>query len=186
MNAIHRQGDKLRDSANRDRRDDKPIEERVYRLVAQCAGKLEAGLNRLLRPYNLTTATYDILRILEVSQDVEQSCGDISTQLVAKVPDMTRLLDRLERLNYVERKRSEEDRRVITVRITRHAQEMLEATKELVHNFYIRELGHLGGAKLQEISELLGVLLDTPEMPSGPGTGLTAEHAPDGAIASEG
>lgn len=186
MNAIHRQGDKLRGSANRDRRDDKPIEERVYRLVAKCAGKLEAGLNRLLRPYNLTTATYDILRILEVSQDLEQSCGDISTQLVAKVPDMTRLLDRLERLNYVERKRSEEDRRVITVRITRQAQEMLEATKKSVHNFYIRELGHLGGAKLQEISELLGVLLDAPEIPSGPGSGLTAEHAPDGAIASEG
>lgn len=186
MNAIHRQGDKLRGSANRDRRDDKPIEERVYRLVAKCAGKLEAELNRLLRPYNLTTATYDILRILEVSQDLEQSCGDISTQLVAKVPDMTRLLDRLERLNYVERKRSEEDRRVITVRITRQAQEMLEATKKSVRNFYIRELGHLGGAKLQEISELLGVLLDTPEMPSGPGTGFTAEHAPDGAIASEG
>lgn len=143
---------------------DQPIEETVYRLLAKCAGKLEAELNRLLRQYELTTATYDILRILQAADSTGQSCGDISTQLIAEVPDMTRLLDRLDRLGYVGRKRSTEDRRVITVSITDEARQVLSMLSEQVRDFYIRELGHLGSDKLEEFASLLGVLLGAEKL----------------------
>ncbi len=143
---------------------DQPIEETVYRLLAKCAGKLEAELNRLLRQYDLTTATYDILRILQSADSTGQSCGDISTQLIAEVPDMTRLLDRLDRLGYVARKRSTEDRRVITVSITDEAKRVLSVLSLQVRDFYIRELGHLGSEKLGEFASLLGLLLGAEKL----------------------
>ena len=76
-------------------------EQGAFFQVVRAASRLEAELNRLLRPFDLTTATLTILSILDRSTGEGLSCGDIAAQLIAEVPDMTRLLDRLERLEYV-------------------------------------------------------------------------------------
>lgn len=157
-----------------------PVEQLAYKLLAKCAAKLDAELNRLFRPYELTSATYGILTILESSGDVGQSCGDISTQLVAEVPDMTRLLDRLERLDYVKRERSTADRRMIKVTITPKAKDVLGLLRQPVRDFHIRHLGHLGGRKLTELAELLNLLLGPEQSIGAPMTSesLSPGHAP--------
>jgi DNA-binding MarR family transcriptional regulator len=157
-----------------------PIEQVAYKLLAKCAAKFDAELNRLFRPYELTSATYGILTVLEGAGDVGQSCGDISTQLVAEVPDMTRLLDRLERLDYVKRERSTADRRMIKVTITAKAKNVLDIVRQPVRDFHIRHLGHLGGRKLGELAELLNLLLG-PEQSIGTAISsesLSSGHAP--------
>lgn len=157
-----------------------PIEQITYKLLAKCAARLDAELNRLFRPYELTSATYGILMVLENSGEVGQSCGDISTQLVAEVPDMTRLLDRLERLDYVRRERSTADRRMIKVTITDKAKSVLELLRQPVRDFHIRHLGHLGGRKLNELAELLNLLLG-PEQSTGTSIAtdsMSSRHAP--------
>ena len=74
------------------------IEQVTFNLLVRAASKLDAELNRVLRPLDLTSATYSILKVLRSAGGAGRSCGDISEQLTAQVPDMTRLLDRLERL----------------------------------------------------------------------------------------
>ena len=89
------------------------LEESSYTLLVKAASRLEAELNRVLRPMDLTAATYNILRILRGAGSAGSSCGEISDQLIAEVPDMTRLLDRLEKLGYICRERSQVDRRMV-------------------------------------------------------------------------
>lgn len=136
------------------------IEQVTFVHLVRAASKLDAELNRVLRPLELTSATYNILKVLRSAGGGGRSCGDISEQLIAQVPDMTRLLDRLERLGYVSRERSSLDRRMVKVSITDKGREVLESLKGAVGDCHIRQLGHLGAEKLGVLSELLRVVLD--------------------------
>jgi DNA-binding MarR family transcriptional regulator len=136
-----------------------PIEQASYTLLVKTAARLEAELNRALRGMDLTSATFNILRILESAGQNGQSCGDISEQLIAEVPDMTRLLDRLERLGYIVRERSSVDRRMVRVTISEKGRTSLESLRESVRDCHVRQLGHLGQAKLLELNSLLKVIL---------------------------
>jgi DNA-binding MarR family transcriptional regulator len=139
-----------------------PIEQSTYALIVRVAARLEAELNRVFRPFDLTAATYNILLVLQGAGGSGRSCGDISDQLIAEVPDMTRLLDRLERLGYVARERSSVDRRMVKVTITEKGAAILDGLREPVRDCHIRQLGHLGEAKLSELAGLLRVVLNRP------------------------
>lgn len=139
-----------------------PIEQASYTLLVKAASRLEADLNRVLRSMDLTSATFNILRVLEAAGSSGASCGDVSEQLIAEVPDMTRLLDRLERLEYIARERSNVDRRMVRVTITPKGTAVLESLKVAVRDCHVRQLGHLGQTKLNELGVLLKVILGSP------------------------
>ncbi len=145
--------------------DAEPIEQQTYTLLVRAATRLEAELNRVFRPVDLTAATYNILLVLQGTGGAGQSCGDISEQLIAEVPDMTRLLDRLERLGYVVRERSSVDRRMVKVTITEKGSEVLGGLRDAVRDCHVRQLGHLGEHKLSELSMLLRVVLNRAKSP---------------------
>jgi DNA-binding MarR family transcriptional regulator len=136
-----------------------PLEQTVYSLLIRTAARLEAELNRVFRPLDLTGATYSILKVLESAGVSGRSCGDISEQLIAEVPDMTRLLDRLERLGYVMRERSNIDRRMVKVTITDKGRAVLDGLREPVQACHKRQLGTVGEAKLRELEQLLTSVL---------------------------
>lgn len=142
-----------------------PIEQATFTLLVRAAARLEAELNRVFRPFDLTMATYNILLVLQASGAGGQSCGDISDQLVADVPDMTRLLDRLERLGYVARERSSIDRRMVKVTLADKGSAVLAELLGPVRDFHVRQLGHLGESKLAELSSLLRVVLNRSQEP---------------------
>jgi DNA-binding MarR family transcriptional regulator len=131
--------------------ENEPLEQSVYSVLIRTAARLEAELNRVFRPLDLTGATYSILKVLESAGRVGRSCGDISEQLIAEVPDMTRLLDRLERLGYVLRERSSIDRRMVKVTI--------DGLKEPVLECHKRQLSGLGETRLHELERLLTTVL---------------------------
>jgi len=134
-------------------------EQVAYELLIRTASRLEAELNRVFRPFDLTGATYSILRILEAAGRTGRSCGDISEHLIAEVPDMTRLLDRLERLEYVQRERSSIDRRMVKVTITDRGKEILAGLREPVLECHRQQLGVLNAEKLGILEELLRLVL---------------------------
>ena len=74
---------------------------------------------------------------------------------MAPVADATRLLDRLERMGLVARARDDEDRRVVTSRITPRGLTLLERIAEPLREFEIKELGQMGKERLRELIELL-------------------------------
>jgi len=130
-------------------------EQDTYRLLIRTASRLEAELNRVFRPFDLTSATFNILRALERAGGEGRSCGDIAQQLIAEVPDMTRLLDRLERLGYVVRERSRVDRRMVKVSVTEKGLDAVRALEDPVRECHRRQLGHMKPERLEQLQSAL-------------------------------
>jgi DNA-binding MarR family transcriptional regulator len=110
----------------------------------------------LKRTAELTLHQYNVLRILRGSHPTPLPSGEIATRMIARDPDITRLVDRLERRGLVTRIRGRQDRRVVEVGITGKGLAILGSLDEHVDRFPKSMLGHLGVKKLEQ----LGVLLD--------------------------
>ena len=82
-------------------------------------------------------------------------CQEIAERMVQVVPAMTGLLDRLEKLDFVQRQRSDDDRRVIHVKLTPAGQRVLKQLDRPVLDLHKQLMGHFSSKELQELSRLL-------------------------------
>ena len=86
------------------------------------AGALCGDFNQLFKAHKLSESTYNVLRILRGAQKSEGLPGlpslEVAERLVTRVPDITRLVDRLIQAGLAERTRDDVDRRVVIVSIT--------------------------------------------------------------------
>lgn len=96
--------------------DDLRIE--AYLNLLRTADLLQRLVEGVLKPHGLTQPQYNVLRILRGAGAAGLPVGEIGARLITHDPDITRLVDRLERRALVERGRATEDRRVVLVRIT--------------------------------------------------------------------
>lgn len=94
------------------------IQEEVWLNLSRTASTLGHVLEQKLRPYGLSPTQYNVLRILRGSGGDGLCQSDIGTRLVAQVPDVPRILDRMERAGWVKRERGVEDRRVVMASLT--------------------------------------------------------------------
>jgi DNA-binding MarR family transcriptional regulator len=104
---------------------------------------------------NLTNNQYNVLRILRGSHPTRLACSDIATRMIARDPDITRLVDRLSRRGLVARGRGRLDRRVVEVAITDKGREVLKSLDPHVNRMPKAVLGHLGAGKLKQLGQLL-------------------------------
>jgi DNA-binding MarR family transcriptional regulator len=138
---------------------DAPEQEAFLNLI-RTASVLGASFQRLFREHRLSESTYNALRILRGAAGDPQShgkrtCTEIGEHLVAQVPDVTRLVDRLEELGFAERTRCDQGRRVVYVRITRKGLDVLAELDEPVLATHREQLGHMTRHELAELSRLL-------------------------------
>ena len=103
----------------------------------------------------LTNNQYNVLRILRGSHPTRLACSEIAGRMIARDPDITRLVDRLSRRGLVKRVRGRQDRRVIEVAITDKGREVLKGLDPHVNRMPKAVLGHLGTAKLTQLRALL-------------------------------
>jgi DNA-binding MarR family transcriptional regulator len=108
-----------------------------------------------LQPFRLTLSQYNVLQILRHAGSEGLTCGEVSDRLATRDSDITRLLDRLELLGFVARRRERPDRRVVRTQITEQGTGVLNAVDRLVGELQVRHLGHLGPKKLGAFSALL-------------------------------
>jgi DNA-binding MarR family transcriptional regulator len=108
-----------------------------------------------LKPYEITLSQYNVLRILRGAEPEGLICREISERMIARDPDVTKLLDRLEARGLVKRERQEKDRRVIIVRITPEGLKLVKEIDEPVLKMTENLLAHLGERKLKTLIELL-------------------------------
>ena len=94
------------------------LEQEVVLNVMRTAGSFRKGVSEVLKPFDLSSPQYNILRILRGAPEDGLPCSEVGDRLVGRDPDVTRLLDRLEKRELVERGRSLSDRRVVNARIT--------------------------------------------------------------------
>ena len=103
----------------------------------------------------LSNEQYNVLRILRGSHPTRLACSEISQRMIARDPDVTRLVDRLSQRGLVSRARGKQDRRVVEVGITDKGRQVLKALDPHVDRMPRAVLGHLGPAKLTQLARLL-------------------------------
>ncbi len=118
---------------------------------------LQEGLERVLRPHGIGPTQYNVLRILRGAGPEGLCRNEIRDRLVTRMPDVTRLLDRMEDAGLVLRARNADDRRMVTTRLTERGRRLVDDLDALVAEEHERRLGHMSQAQLRTFVELLGL-----------------------------
>ncbi len=131
------------------------LEHEVVLNVMRTAGSFRKGVSEVLRPFDLTAPQYNILRILRGAPEDGLPCNEVGDRLVSRDPDVTRLLDRLEKRGLVKRGRSVEDRRVVNVKITTAGHELVDQLDNPMNEVHESQLGHMKKKHLRALIDLL-------------------------------
>jgi DNA-binding MarR family transcriptional regulator len=131
------------------------IEDEAFVNLLRTADALMQGVAATLKPSGLSPAQYNVLRILRGAGRSGLACREIGERMIAKDPDITRLLDRLEERELLSRSRDRADRRVITTRITDKGLRILKELDRPIQELHARQLGHLGKRRLRSLVVLL-------------------------------
>ena len=127
----------------------------AYLALITTAERFEREVVELLKRAGLSPSQYNILRILRGAGDAGLACGQVGGRLVRHDPDVTRLMDRLEKRGLIARGREQQDRRIVRTRITGDGLELLESLDAPVDDLHDRQLGHLNERRLGELTALL-------------------------------
>ena len=131
------------------------LEQETLLNLAYTQSELASPFQQFLREHDLSDTLYNILRILRGQSGGGLFCSGISERMVTRVPDVTRRVDRLEKMGLVVRERSESDRRVVMIHITKEGGALLDELNPHVHELSKRSLGHLTTKEMQELNRLL-------------------------------
>lgn len=112
-------------------------------------------VKELLKKFGLTLAQYNVLRILRGAGADGLACSQIGERMITNDPDMTRLLDRMEKNGFVSRARSQSDRRVVIAYISEGALTLLSRIDKPLLNRIKAAIGKVNGS---ELNKLIGTL----------------------------
>lgn len=136
-----------------------PAQEAMVALMV-AAGHLMRGLEEVCADHGITHDQYNVLRILRGVHPQGHPRYAIAERLIDRAPDVTRLLDRLEREKLVERYRSDEDRRLSLSRITERGRALLTAMDPDILAVHERFASGLTGTEVRELARLCGAMLE--------------------------
>jgi len=123
--------------------------------IARTAAILEHSTSEAIKRYGLTLTQYNALRILRGAGADGLCRNEVRDRLIARVPDATRLLDRLEEMGLVVRAREGDDRRFVRARITQAGLDLIAPLDDVIQEVHRRQLGHLGPERLRQLVDLL-------------------------------
>jgi DNA-binding MarR family transcriptional regulator len=93
--------------------------------LLRTAAVIDHSTDEALRPYGITGTQYNVLRILR-GAGANGLCGrEIGERMITRVPDVPRLLERLEKAELIGRERDPSDRRHVTATITAKGEALL-------------------------------------------------------------
>jgi DNA-binding MarR family transcriptional regulator len=129
-------------------------EETAFLDLLRATDLLSRGLIGVLKQEDLSMTQYNVLRILRGAPE-GLPCGEVSSRMITRDPDITRLLDRLEKRGMISRTRESKDRRMVMARITPQGLKLLGRLDEPVQETHRKQLGHLGRERLRALAALL-------------------------------
>lgn len=130
-------------------------QQEAYLNLWRSYDRLRAVEDRLFARWDLTAQQYNVLRLLESTTQDAVPTLSLATRLVSKAPDITRMIDRLEKRGWIRRERSGTDRRTVMVSITDGGRELLEKIAEPLKVCHEEQLGHLTSEELESLTGLL-------------------------------
>ena len=127
----------------------------MFITLLKSADALAQEAEQLLKTAGLTGTQYNVLRILRGAEPEGLPCSAIGERMISHDPDMTRLLDRLEKRGWISRERQTLDRRVIKTRITAEALSLIATLDQPVRELHKRQFRHLTSTQLDALYKLL-------------------------------
>ena len=92
------------------------------------------GVSDFLKPFGISLQQFNVLRILRGAKDWV-TMNEIKELMIDKTPNTTRLSDKLLKKGFVERKRSDVDRRIVYMNITEAGLELLESIDKSAYDY---------------------------------------------------
>lgn len=136
-------------------------EQEAYLSLGRTWAVLEHALAEALKPHGITPTQYNVLRILRGAGADGLCRSEVMERMIARVPDATRLLDRIEAADLIVRERSSEDRRFVTTRITDEGLELLAGLDETILEMHRHQFAALDEEDLRGLIELLGLVRES-------------------------
>jgi MarR family transcriptional regulator, organic hydroperoxide resistance regulator len=136
-----------------------PLETRVFIALLRAAERLSQDVEQSVKEYGLTGTQYNVLRILRGAEPEGLPCKGISDRMISHDPDMTRLLDRMEKRGLITRERQFDDRRVVKTRITSEGLDILRKLDTPVQDLHRRQFRNVAGDRLKVLAAALEEIL---------------------------
>lgn len=131
------------------------LEEEVILNIARTYAVLDHAVAQVLKPHGITPTQYNVLRILRGAGPIGLCRNEVGERLIRPVPDVTRLLDRMEEMGLITRRRDESDRRFVTTVITDQGLALLAELDAPILEFHRVRLAHLTESQMRAAIELL-------------------------------
>lgn len=138
----------------------KEIEEEAYLSILRTAAILDHSASQALKPHGVTATQYNVLRILRGAGADGLCRNEVGERLVTAVPDVTRLLDRMEEMGLIARKRGTEDRRFVTTTLTKKGIDLVNRLDARVGRIHAEQLGHVDKRRLKTLVDVLAEIRD--------------------------
>ena len=140
----------------------KSVEEEALLSIARTAALVEHAGSEAFKPFNLTITQYNVLRILRGAGEEGLCRNEVGERMVTKVPDVTRLLDRMDAAGLIVRQRGGQDRRFVATRITDKGLKLLEKIDRELPSIHARQIGHVSQKRLRELISILEEVRSAP------------------------
>ncbi|HXB74045.1 MAG TPA: MarR family transcriptional regulator [Candidatus Acidoferrales bacterium] len=131
------------------------LEEEASLNIVRTADVLMAKLVDVLKPYGLSATQYNVLRILRGAGASGACCKDVANRMLTRDPDITRLMDRLEKRGLLTRDRAKEDRRFVTTRLTGAGLDVVNELDGPVERLHRKQMKHMAADQLRCLVGLL-------------------------------
>lgn len=127
----------------------------LHITLVKAATRLMDEFSAVVKPVDLSLAQYNVLRILRGAGPQGATCGEVLGRLIQRDPDVTRLMDRLERRGLLQRWRDPDDRRIVRTHITAAGLDLLASLDDPVNDLHARHVGHLSERQLADLRKLI-------------------------------
>ena len=133
------------------------LEQEATLSIARTEAALRQPLEELLKGAGVSLTQYNVLRILRGAGAEGLTRNEIRDRLINRMPDVTRLLDRMEDAGWVTRARETEDRRCVATHLSRSGRALVDSLDAPVQEEHVRRLSHMTRTQLRTLIDLLAL-----------------------------
>ena len=131
------------------------LEQEAQLSIVRTGAMMMDEIEQFLKPYGVTATQYNVLRILRGSEPDGLCRNELRDRMLTRMPDVTRLLDRMEEAGLVARTREDEDRRMVRSRITEQGLKLLAEVDEVTQDEHKRRFEKLDEDQMRTLIDLL-------------------------------
>ncbi len=130
------------------------VREEVSLNLSVAFSMLKKRFENIMEPFGITASQYNVLRILRGAPEGHPRC-EIIVRMIDRAPDITRLIDRLEKSGLVKRDRTNEDRRKSITKITDKGLKLVSDIQPMIDKVHKEFTGKLTDEQCRELSKLV-------------------------------